>query len=498
MSYIKSFLINDSELTYDENGALNNSAVFKDHDNNKYIRDPFNPLIKDDLIYHHKIRVYKDCYLNASKTHDIEKNVKDRFLYKKGILKDKLICIRPCESDFKLWCGGKTGGFDAEYRFIKFNLKVFCVNYGSDLIIERNALACDIIINEDISIENTLNTSVLFEVDELTIFQNTNICFIVLKSSGSTTMNSDLRALVVYDLSNNEPLETITDFKRLLFFDSDNKKFGILNKENRISVYKTKNNAIRGFYLKKMSSINDNFQLPLNKGFFQQQKTFLCVSDKTDGQIINFELPNLLEALPSEKKEMDLRENAKIQMDLFSAHKSPIYNVAISKSSKYVLSCSTSGTLLRLFIKTKNENKRVTCPQYHLYGEFKRGLEKALNYEIGFSNDERIAYCVSYKRTLHFYLIPEYEPEGKNKLQKSLIPSIQSLKLSTRITDDSCSIVILKSSHDKSDALTYNVYVIWRLSGIIELYDLTIGVKTKNSTQSSASYCKRINWLLLY
>lgn len=496
MSYIKSFLINDSELTYHENGALNNSAVFKDHDNNKYIRDPFNPLIKDDLIYHHKIRVYKDCYLNASKTNDTEKNVKDRFLYKKGILKDKLICIRPSKNDFMLHRGGKSEGFDAENKTIEFNLKVFCLNYSSDLMIERNALACDLIIDEEINIENTLNTSVFFEVDELTIFQNTNICFIVLKSSD--TANTNLRALVVYDLLNNQPLETITDFKRLLFFDNDNKKFGILNKENRVSVYKTKNNAIRGFYLKKMSSINDNFQIPFNKGLFQQQKTFLCVSDKKDGQIINFELPNLLDALPNEKNPSELKENVKTQMDLFSAHKSPIYNVAISKSSKYVLTCSTSGTLLRLFIKMKNENKRVTCPQYHLYGEFKRGLEKALNYEIGFSNDEKIAYCVSYKRTLHFYLIPEYEQDGKNKLQKSLITSIQSLKLSSRITDDSCSIVILKSCHDKSDAPSYNVYVLWRLSGIIELYDLTIDAKNKNTAQSSSSYCKRINWLLLY
>ena len=512
MSFVKSFLIDDSELTYYANGDLKNNTVFKDYDDKKYIKDPFNPLIKDDLLYHHNIRVYKDCFLNKSKTNDIEKDVNDRILYKKGILKDKLICIRPCFNDFTIRNEFNKNEVlkNIQYDYIKFNLKVFCLNYDNDLIIERDSLISYLILDEDISIENSFNNTILFEVNELTIFQNTNLCFISLQNTSKG--QSDLKVLVLYDLLNKQVLQTITDFDRIIFFDqsnnnNNNKKIGILNSEKKLSIYKIKNKTTHnntGVYLKKLNTVNDNFQIPLNKGLFQQDKTFLCISDKTEGQIINFELIDLLNIANEEESVNDGDYNSRVQMNLFPAHKSRIYNVAISKSTRFILTSSTNGTVLKIFLKTKNENKRSSCPQYQLYGEFKRGMEKALNYEMGFSNDERIAYCLSFKRTLHFFWISfenDLENNNNNNLNKKnkLSTSIQTLKLTNRLTDDTCKVIVLRSISNQLDICSYNVYIIWRLSGIIELYDLTVDINNKNKTSKSIStYCKKINWLLLY
>ncbi|XBW36991.1 hypothetical protein QEN19_002571 [Hanseniaspora menglaensis] len=483
MSFNKSFLINDSELAYVNNGAINGTAVFKDHDGKKYLKDPFNNLIKDDLLYHHNIRVYRDCNFSTFKKTEAETNVRDRVLLKKGVLKEIIICARPCtdtvEVDFSSFA-------EKNFSHIKFNLKVFCLNYASDLIIERKALNANMILDVNISFKNTLNNTALFEVDAVTIFQNTNLCFIVVKNTKDG--GADMKALYIYDLLTEEVLETVTNFQKVLFLDNAQKRFGIVDKENQLIIYKIKNHNIHGFYLKKVNTVNIDFKIPQNKGLFHSNKTFLCISDKTEGQIINFELNNLLTVTnDGENKE----DNKRIQMELFTAHKTSVYNVAISPSTKFVLTTSTSGTKLKLFVKQINENKRLKCPLYLSYCIFKRGIEKALNYEMGFSNDEKIAYCLSFKRTLHFFLIPEKEADnGSGGGGKNVHNSIQSLRLTSRITDDTCKITMLKTDEPSKNTISYNVYVLWKLSGIIELHSLTVGKQTVE--------CRKLNWLLLY
>lgn len=91
---------------------------------------------------------------------------------------------------------------------------------------------------------------------------------------------------------------------------------------------------------------------------------------------------------------------------------------------------------------------------YALFMIYKRGMNSALNYAIGFSNDDTLVYSLSYNRTLHLYGV-----EDANR-------SLHVIKLSSRIVDDACDIKIMRDTKGS----VYFIYVLWKYNGIIEMY----------------------------
>lgn len=397
------------EYSIDDNN-LNTNTIFQDG-KKKYLKNPFNNLIKDELKYHHNIRIYSQTQFNTFKITNVDSDMKDKIQYSKGILKDTVICTRPIPSD----------AFNND--FIKFNIKIFGINLNN---LEEN-LRMDLLMDEDITIENVINNTIKFEVKRCTLFQNTNLLFLEIGCN-------NLKYLLIYDLinkvlmkdENNQVVKL--EHQKVLYFEHDIKKriFGVIH-NNVIRKYRLKSNQHNHMFLKDLSV---QVQIPNSKDIYAKDDMYVCVSENDENEMIIFE--------------SDL--STPIRMYSLKPEKNKIYNVAISSDKDMMVTTSKNGTSIKLFKKT-NMN-------YALFMMYKRGMNSALNYVIGFSNDDTLVYSLSYNRTLHLYGV-----EDANR-------SLHVIKLSSRIVDDVCDIKIMRDTKGS----VYFIYVLWKYNGIIEMY----------------------------
>lgn len=401
------------EYSIDDNNLNNNNqnTVFEDN-TKKYLVDPFNNLIKDELKFHHNIRIYNTANFNKFKIIDVDHDMKDKIMYKKGILKDIVVCTRPLHNIMP------------NNDNIEFNIKIFGINLNSLV----NNLKVDMLLDQDVSIENVINKAIKFEIMNCILFQNTNIIFIEV-------VHNDLKYLLIYDLINRVLLKDENnkvvklEHQKVLYFENDNKKriFGIINK-NIVKKYKIKSNQHDMMFLKCMSV---NFEIPKSKNIYARDDLYLCVNEKDENELIIFET--------------DLINQH--DMYFLKAENNKIYNANMSNNKNMILTTSKNGTNIKLYTK-KTNNK------YELYKIFKRGMNNTLNYLLGFSNDDYLIYSLSYNRTLHLY--------GLDDISRS----IHVMKLSSRINDDVCSIKIMRDYNSEK----YYIYVMWRHNGTLEMY----------------------------
>ncbi|KAF0269072.1 hypothetical protein FOG51_01490 [Hanseniaspora uvarum] len=401
------------EYSIDDNNLNNNNqnTVFEDN-TKKYLVDPFNNLIKDELKFHHNIRIYNTANFNKFKIIDVDHDMKDKIMFKKGILKDIVVCTRPLHNIMP------------NNDNIEFNIKIFGINLNSLV----NNLKVDMLLDQDVSIENVINKAIKFEIMNCILFQNTNIIFIEV-------VHNDLKYLLIYDLINRVLLKDENnkvvklEHQKVLYFENDNKKriFGIINK-NIVKKYKIKSNQHDMMFLKSMSV---NFEIPKSKNIYARDDLYLCVNEKDENELIIFET--------------DLINQH--DMYFLKAENNKIYNANMSNNKNMILTTSKNGTNIKLYTK-KTNNK------YELYKIFKRGMNNTLNYLLGFSNDDYLIYSLSYNRTLHLY--------GLDDISRS----IHVMKLSSRISDDVCSIKIMRDYNSEK----YYIYVMWRHNGTLEMY----------------------------
>ncbi|GMM40022.1 hypothetical protein DAHU10_009230 [Hanseniaspora uvarum] len=401
------------EYSIDDNNLNNNNqnTVFEDN-TKKYLVDPFNNLIKDELKFHHNIRIYNTANFNKFKIIDVDHDMKDKIMFKKGILKDIVVCTRPLHNIMP------------SNDNIEFNIKIFGINLNSLV----NNLKVDMLLDQDVSIENVINKAIKFEIMNCILFQNTNIIFIEV-------VHNDLKYLLIYDLINRVLLKDENnkvvklEHQKVLYFENDNKKriFGIINK-NIVKKYKIKSNQHDMMFLKSMSV---NFEIPKSKNIYARDDLYLCVNEKDENELIIFET--------------DLINQH--DMYFLKAENNKIYNANMSNNKNMILTTSKNGTNIKLYTK-KTNNK------YELYKIFKRGMNNTLNYLLGFSNDDYLIYSLSYNRTLHLY--------GLDDISRS----IHVMKLSSRINDDVCSIKIMRDYNSEK----YYIYVMWRHNGTLEMY----------------------------
>ena len=259
------------EYSIDDNNLNNNNqnTVFEDN-TKKYLVDPFNNLIKDELKFHHNIRIYNTANFNKFKIIDVDHDMKDKIMFKKGILKDIVVCTRPLHNIMP------------NNDNIEFNIKIFGINLNSLV----NNLKVDMLLDQDVSIENVINKAIKFEIMNCILFQNTNIIFIEV-------VHNDLKYLLIYDLINRVLLKDENnkvvklEHQKVLYFENDNKKriFGIINK-NIVKKYKIKSNQHDMMFLKSMSV---NFEIPKSKNIYARDDLYLCVNEKDENELIIFE-----------------------------------------------------------------------------------------------------------------------------------------------------------------------------------------------------------------
>ncbi|KAL6933894.1 hypothetical protein ACO0R3_001676 [Hanseniaspora guilliermondii] len=405
------------EYAIDDN-TLNTTTIFEDG-KKKYLKDPFNNLIKNELKYHHNIRIYNQTQFNPFKIINLETDMKDKIQYSKGILKDTIICTRPIPSN------------TSDYDYIKFNMKIFGINLNN---LEDN-LKADLLMDEDISMENVINSTINFEVKRCTLFQNTNLLFVEV-------CHNELKYLLIYDLlskvlmkdENNQVVKL--EHQKVIFFETDTKRriFGVIH-NNIIKKYRLKSYQQNHTFLKDLCI---HVQIPNSKNIYNKDDMYVCVNESDMNEMIIFE--------------SDLA--TPIRMYSLKPEKNKIYNVAISNDKSMMVTTSRNGTSIKLFKKTNTS--------YALFMIYKRGMNSALNYVIGFSNDDALIFSLSYNRTLHLYGV-----EDVNK-------SLHVIKLSSRIVDDFCDIKIM--SDTKSNV--YFIYVLWKYNGIIEMYKFDMKLLT--------------------
>ena len=401
------------EYSVDDNNLNNNNpnTVFENN-KKKYLIDPFNSLIKDELKYHHNTRVYSTAQFNKFKIIDVDHDIKDKIMYKKGILKDIVICTRPIYPT------------KPHNDNIEFNIKIFGIN--TDNLLDN--LKVDLLLDQDVIVENVINKTIQFDIHECVLFQNTNILFIEL-------MHNDMKYLIIYDLINKVLLKDDQgkviklEHQKVLYFENDNKKriFGIIN-NNVIKKYKIKSNQHNTMFLK---DIPLNVTIPRSREIYIKDDLYLCVDERNENELIIFETD--LATMP---KTISLK-----------AENNKIYNVNVSSDKKKIVTTSKKGTTVKLY--TKKHDK------YDLLKTFKRGMNPSLNYLIGFSNDDSLIYSLSFNRTLHLYALND------------IIRSIHIIKLTSRVVDDVCTIKVMK---DYNHSEMYYIYVLWRLNGLIEMY----------------------------
>lgn len=397
------------EYSIDDNN-LNSNTIFEDG-MKKYLKNPFNNLIKDELRYHHNIRIYSQTQFNTFRITDVENVIKDKIQYSNGILKDTVLCTRPIPSNA------------LNNNFIKFNMKIFGINLNN---LEDN-LKIDLLMDEDISIENAINDTIKFEIKRCTLFQNTNLLFLELGCN-------DLKYLLIYDLinkalmldENNQVVKL--EHQKVLYFEHDMRKriFGVIHK-NVIRKYRVKSNQHNNMFLKELS---EQVQIPNSKDVYNKGDMYVCVNENDENEMIIFE--------------GDL--STPIRMCSLKPEKNKIYNVAISNDKAMMATTSKNGRSIKMF-KKSNTN-------YDLFMIYKRGMNSALNYVLGFSNDDALIYSLSYNRTLHLY--------GVDDASKSL----HVIRLNSRVVDDVCEIKVMRVSKSS----VFYIYVLWKYNGIVEMY----------------------------
>ena len=119
-----------------------------------------------------------------------------------------------------------------------------------------------------------------------------------------------------------------------------------------------------------------------------------------------------------------------IPTNIIKAHKNPIRLIKLSPHGKYVATCSTRGTMVRVF-NTVNGL---------LLNEYRRGLDSAIIYNMKFSQDDRFLCVVSNKQTLHIFQIDDglgQQRNNKDSKCNHVKRSVCSIKIFNPLIRDS-------------------------------------------------------------
>lgn len=177
--------------------------------------------------------------------------------------------------------------------------------------------------------------------------------------------------------------------------------------DDHFELYQFKQNPLKLF---------NNFDIPrgsnvefkvISNEFKKIQNIIAFVSVRRNGQI---QIANI----PSEK---DLVSLETIPTSIIKAHKTEIQLIRLNYQGTMVASCSTKGTIIRIF-STHNGS---------LIREFRRGLDNAEIYDMEFSPRGTKLAVISDKQTLHIFQI--LGDEGSNKVHKlkGVIPKTWNL-----------------------------------------------------------------------
>lgn len=146
--------------------------------------------------------------------------------------------------------------------------------------------------------------------------------------------------------------------------------------------------------------------------------------------------------------DQDLKKHF-LPTNIIKAHKNPIQMIQISPNGKYVATCSTRGTIIRVF----NILNGI------LINEFRRGLDVVTIYGMKFNQDSTQLSVLSNKQTLHIFQIDDQRMTSKSIcLIRLYNPSIRR---SHEIfhSNDRCQMIW--NVDDKSIILVWYKYRIW-------------------------------------
>lgn len=154
-------------------------------------------------------------------------------------------------------------------------------------------------------------------------------------------------------------------------------------------------------------------------------------------------------------------EGQYLPTNIIKAHKNGIQLIKISPNGKYVATCSTRGTIIRVF-NTFNGL---------LVNEFRRGLDMVSIYAMNFNQESTKLAIISNKQTLHIFQIDELKQYDKSICSLKLLnPTIRNNpELFT--SRDKCEI-IWNDDEDDSIILVWLNYKIW--IKYIMIYDKSI------------------------
>lgn len=156
-----------------------------------------------------------------------------------------------------------------------------------------------------------------------------------------------------------------------------------------------------------------------------------------------------------------------IPTNIIKAHKNPIQLIKLSPHGKYVATCSTKGTIVRVFSTINGL----------LINEYRRGLDSATIYNMKFSQDDRFLCVISNKQTLHVFQIEDGVSGGENNKNighnhfkrsvcsiKLFNPLIRDNKESFR-SNDMCEIIWNEyGEHENAkwrDNVKYGIILVW-------------------------------------
>lgn len=155
-------------------------------------------------------------------------------------------------------------------------------------------------------------------------------------------------------------------------------------------------------------------------------------------------------------------EGQYLPTNIIKAHKNAIQLIKISPNGKYVATCSTRGTIIRVF-NTFNGL---------LINEFRRGLDMVSIYAMQFNQESTRLAIISNKQTLHIFQIDELKQYDKSICSLKLLnPTIRNNpELFT--PGDRCEIIWGDDADDNSIILVWLKYRIW--IKYIMVYDKSI------------------------
>ncbi|KAL6946871.1 hypothetical protein ACO0QE_001723 [Hanseniaspora vineae] len=183
----------------------------------------------------------------------------------------------------------------------------------------------------------------------------------------------------------------------LSFFVSNKKnQFLLLTADLKIRNFKIKSDRIKEFGMPEITCMNEHLD-------FKKQLLALP-SAKKIGQVQLFRVP-----LDNNDSHINM------EMGIFKAHKTSIKNLKISNNANYIATCSSKGTVLRVF-QVFYSKSTISA---NLFCEFKRGLEPANVYEMQWSPDDSRIACISNKKTLHIFQLPDKKGQVFHNAEES-------------------------------------------------------------------------------